>query len=210
MRSYNIIIVNCYFSLEKICCKNDTTNIFNFSKRKTTRHLHCGVVPLSICIYFTDTFSDYVLNLRSLSKCECDYDVAGFCDSLDLFCVVCGPPPVVLWYSDERTLMRRNIDMAGPLRFFVYGLFRCREMSLAVRDSICQPTNVNLMLYYVCYILSVSIKRKKFNFVLFLFMVLESLSLLDKDLWFRTSYSNLSRREPCYWVQNDTGAVQLQ
>lgn len=63
--------------------------------------------------------------------------------------------------------MRRNIDMAGPLRFFVYGLFRCREMSLAVRDSICQPTNVNLMLYYVCYILSVSIKRKKINFVLF-------------------------------------------
>lgn len=93
--------------------------------------------------------------------------------------------------------MRRNIDMAGPLRFFVYGLFRCREMSLAVRDSICQPTNVNLMLYYVCYILSVSIKRKK-KFCPFLFMGLESLSLLDKDVWFRTSYSNLSRREPCY------------
>lgn len=65
------------------------------------------------------------------------YDVVGFCDILDLFCVVCGLLFVVLWYSDERILMCRNIDMVGLLRFFVYGLFCCCEMFFVVWDSIC-------------------------------------------------------------------------
>lgn len=72
MRSYYIIIVNCYFFLENICCKNDIINIFNFLKRKIKRYLYCRVVFLSICIYFIDIFLDYVLNLRLLLKCECE------------------------------------------------------------------------------------------------------------------------------------------
>lgn len=193
--SWDVTISDChllFFFREYMLWLWYNKNFNCFEKEK--RHLLCEVN----CLYL---FDRYLLGL--CYKLKMAVEVWMWVRMwLDFMIRYFKPVLCCLWPTTCRFVIRRREDFTAneylygwSIKVFVHGLFRCREMSLAVRDSVCQPTNVNLMLYFVCYVLSVLIKRKKtLSFVLYFYIMgLETLSLLDKDIRFRTSRSKLSR-----------------